>query len=95
MAQRILRLNWPMIEVRPRAGTEFFALLATYQSERAGDETDLDPALRRLLSQTGTPDLGHKPIVRPTVPVAVANFSPLLGWPGKALTLLDRQSQSL
>jgi len=60
MAQRILALELTDDRVEAalaeRAWSSF-ALLATYHSERAEDETDLAPALRRLLSQTGTPDL--------------------------------------
>ncbi len=60
MAQRILALELADDRVEAALGERAwssFALLGTYQSERAEDETDLAPALRRLLSQTGTPDL--------------------------------------
>ena len=60
MAQRILALELADDRVEAALGERAwssFALLGTYQSERAEDESDLAPALRRLLSQTGTPDL--------------------------------------
>jgi hypothetical protein len=60
MAQRILALELADDRVEAALGERAwssFALLGTYQSERAEDETDLAPALRRLLSQTGIPDL--------------------------------------
>lgn len=60
MAQRILALELADDRVEAALGERAwssFALLGTYQSERAEDESDLAPALRRLLSQTGIPDL--------------------------------------
>jgi Type II secretion system (T2SS), protein L len=60
MAQRILALELGDDRVEAALGERAwssFALLGTFQSERAEDETDLAPALRRLLSQTGIPDL--------------------------------------
>lgn len=60
MAQRILALELAGDRVGAALGERAwssFALLGTYQSERAEDETDLAPALRRLISQTGIPDL--------------------------------------
>jgi Type II secretion system (T2SS), protein L len=60
MAQRILALELADDRVEAALGERVwssFALLGTFQSERAEDEPDLAPALRRLLSQTGIPDL--------------------------------------
>ena len=60
MAQRILALELEDDRVQAALGERAwssFALVGTYQSERAEDETDLAPAIRRLLSQTGIPDL--------------------------------------
>src|SRR5260370_18036008 len=60
MAQRILALELSDDRVgaalAERAWSSF-ALLGTYQAERAEDETDLAPALTRLLTQTGIPDI--------------------------------------
>jgi type II secretory pathway component PulL len=60
MAQRILALELADDRVAgalaERAWSSF-ALLGTYESERAEDEDDLVPALRRLLTKTGQPDL--------------------------------------
>jgi general secretion pathway protein L len=60
MAQRILALELADDRVQAALGERAwssFALLGTYQSERAEDESDLVPAIRRLLSQTGHPDI--------------------------------------
>jgi type II secretion system protein L len=60
MAQRILALEFADDRVEAALGERAwssFGLLGTYQSERAEDESDLAPALQRLLSQTGIPDL--------------------------------------
>ncbi len=60
MAQRILALEFVDDRIEAALGERAwssFALLDTYQSERAEDETDLAPALGRLLSQTGIPDI--------------------------------------
>jgi type II secretion system protein L len=60
MAQRILALELAEDRVEAALGERAwssFALLGTYHSERAEDEENLAPALRRLLSKTGTPDL--------------------------------------
>lgn len=60
MAQRILALEFADDRVEAALGERAwssFALLGTYQSERAEDESDLAPALQRLLSQTGSPDV--------------------------------------
>ncbi|HKD65579.1 MAG TPA: type II secretion system protein GspL [Candidatus Binataceae bacterium] len=60
MAQRILALELAQDRVEAalaeRAWSSF-ALLGTYQSERAEDEPNLAPAIGRLLSKTGAPDL--------------------------------------
>ncbi|SRR5579875_503867 len=60
MAQRILALELADDRVEAalaeRAWSSF-AVLGTYESERAEDENDLVPALRRLLTKTGVPDL--------------------------------------
>src|ERR1700730_5499175 len=60
MAQRILALEFVDDRIEAALGERgwsSFALLDPYQTERAEDETDLAPALRRLLSQTGIPDI--------------------------------------
>ena len=60
MAQRILALEFADDRIEAALGERAwssFALLGTYQAERAEDETDLAPALRRLLSQSGIPDI--------------------------------------
>jgi hypothetical protein len=60
MAQRILALELAEDRVAAALGERAwsnFVLLGTFQAERAEDETDLVPAIRRLLSQTGTPDI--------------------------------------
>jgi type II secretion system protein L len=60
MAQRILALELAEDRVAAALGERAwssFGLLGTFQAERAEDETDLVPALRRLLSQTGIPDI--------------------------------------
>lgn len=60
MAQRILAVELGKDRVQAALGERAwssFALIGTYQSERAEDETDLAPAIRRLLSKTGIPDL--------------------------------------
>src|SRR5215472_2311701 len=60
MAQRILALELAQDRVEAalaeRAWSSF-ALLGTYQSERAEDEPNLASAIGRLLSKTGAPDL--------------------------------------
>src|SRR5579883_171283 len=60
MAQRILALELAEDRIEAALGERAwssFTLLGTYHSERAEDESDLGPALSRLLSRTGTPDL--------------------------------------
>src|SRR5579884_43234 len=60
MAQRILALEIADDRVEAalaeRAWSSF-ALLGTYESQRIADEPDLVPAIKRLLDQTGPPDL--------------------------------------
>ncbi|MGO9062591.1 MAG: type II secretion system protein GspL [Candidatus Binataceae bacterium] len=60
MAQRILALEIADDRIEAALGERAwssFALLGTYQAERAEDEPDLAPALQRLLSQSGIPDI--------------------------------------
>ena len=60
MAQRILALEIADDRIEAALGERAwssFALLGTYQAQRAEDETDLAPALQRLLSQSGIPDI--------------------------------------
>jgi type II secretion system protein L len=60
MAQRILALEFVDDRIEAALGERAwssFALLDTYQAERAEDEADLAPALGRLLGQTGVPDI--------------------------------------
>jgi hypothetical protein len=60
MAQRILALEFSDDRIgaalAERAWSSF-ALLGTYEAQRAEDEADLAPALLRLLTQTGIPDI--------------------------------------